>query len=58
MLSPLEILWLQVQLHHHKQMVIGCCYRTLSAAVQYTDDMCQVLMNVTDRPGEIRTSTW
>lgn len=53
MLSSIEILWLQVQFPHHKPMMIGCCYRPPGSIVQYTDDKCHMLLNVTDRHEEI-----
>jgi hypothetical protein len=46
MLNTIEVIWLQVHLHHLKPILVGSCYRPPSANSQYLDNMCVMLYNV------------
>lgn len=44
----IKTLWLEVHLADCKQIFVGCVYRPLSASVQYVEELCSVLIKVTD----------
>lgn len=48
MVLSIEALWLEVHLAQCKQIFVGCVYRPPSASVQYVEELCSVLMKVTD----------
>lgn len=53
LMSPgIEALWLEVHLAHCKQFLVGCVYRPPSSNVQYIEQLCSVLIKVTDMAKE------
>ena len=54
MVNTVEVIWLiLVLLPHLKPMLVGSCYRPLSANIQYLDNMCEILDNVCDVNREV-----
>ena len=53
MVSGIEALWLEVHLAHCKRFIVGCVYRPPSSSVQYVEELCSVLLNVTDTAKDI-----
>ena len=44
---------IEAHLAHCKQFIVGCVYRPPSSSVQYVDELCSVLLKVTDTAKEI-----
>ncbi len=53
MVPNIEAPWLEVRIAHHKPIITGCVYRLPSASVQYLEELCFVLIKVTDMAIEI-----
>ena len=53
MLNTVEVIWLQVHLSHLKPIIVGSCYRPLSANSWCLDKMCEMLDNVCDIDREV-----
>ena len=52
MVLGIEALWLEIHLAHCKPFVIGCVYRPPSSNVQYLEELCSMLIRVTDMAKE------
>ena len=53
MVPGIEALWLEVHLAHCKQFLVGCVYRPPSSNVQYVEELCSMLIRVTDMAREV-----
>lgn len=52
-MKGVEALWLQVHLPHMKPILTCCCYRPPSSGIEYLDNICTMLQNVTDSDYEL-----
>lgn len=48
MVPSIEALWLEVHLAYCKPILVGFVHRPPNANVQYVDELCSVLIKVTD----------